>query len=95
VLAVVGEFSSGKSFLLNALLGKFGLLATDINPATATITELEYGAEPEAHAYRESGRVDRIPVDRLDRFEREALGGAVAVIHRDVPGIARVAVDRQ
>ena len=55
VLAVVGEFSSGKSFLLNALLGKFryediaggkhvvGLLATDINPSTATITELEYG----------------------------------------------------
>ena len=55
VLAVVGEFSSGKSFLLNALLGKFryeegpagprivGLLATDINPSTATITELEAG----------------------------------------------------
>ena len=50
VLAVVGEFSSGKSFLLNALLGKFryeetsqgkrlvGLLATDINPSTASIT---------------------------------------------------------
>jgi hypothetical protein len=46
VLAVVGEFSSGKSFLLNALLGKIafeeragtkriaGLLATDINPST-------------------------------------------------------------
>ncbi|HEU5479351.1 MAG TPA: hypothetical protein VFU90_05935, partial [Candidatus Tumulicola sp.] len=45
VLAVVGEFSSGKSYLLNALLGKFryeqtgssrevaGLLATDINPS--------------------------------------------------------------
>jgi predicted ATPase len=51
-LAVVGEFSSGKSYLLNALLGKArfdqngriaGLLATDINPSTATITELEYG----------------------------------------------------
>ena len=80
VLAVVGEFSSGKSFLLNALLGKFryegaagsehvaGLLATDINPSTATITELEYGAAEEAHAFHENGRVERVPLDRLSNF---------------------------
>ncbi|MDQ6822997.1 MAG: dynamin family protein [Candidatus Eremiobacteraeota bacterium] len=78
VLAVVGEFSSGKSFLLNALLGKFrfegaaeqiaGLLATDINPSTATITELEYGASEEAYAYHEGGGVERVPLDRLGNF---------------------------
>ncbi|HTX58746.1 MAG TPA: dynamin family protein [Verrucomicrobiae bacterium] len=80
VLAVVGEFSSGKSFLLNALLGKFryeeapggrrvaGLLATDINPSTATITELEYGAHDEAVAVFEDGRRERIPLDALTRF---------------------------
>ncbi len=80
VLAVVGEFSSGKSFLLNALLGKFryesegggervaGLLATDINPSTATITELEYGAHDEATAVYEDGRRERIPLDALNRF---------------------------
>lgn len=78
VLAVVGEFSSGKSFLLNALLGKFylegaseqiaGLLATDINPSTATITEIEYGASEEAYAYHEDGRVERVPMDRLGTF---------------------------
>ena len=69
VLAVVGEFSSGKSFLLNALLGKFryedrsarrervaDLLTTDINPTTATITELEYGASDEATAVYDDGR---------------------------------------
>ncbi len=76
-LAVVGEFSSGKSYLLNALLGQVrydergkiaGLLATDINPSTATITELEYGAEPSATARYESGRTERIPLDRLARF---------------------------
>jgi hypothetical protein len=76
-LAVVGEFSSGKSYLLNALLGQVrydergkiaGLLATDINPSTATITELEYGAEPSAVARYESGRSERIPLDRLARF---------------------------
>ncbi len=80
VLAVVGEFSSGKSFLLNALLGKFryeetngakrllGLLAVDINPSTATITELEAGDSDEATAIFEDGRTERIPLDRLNRF---------------------------
>jgi Dynamin family len=80
VLAVVGEFSSGKSFLLNAMLGKFryeetaggktlvGLLATDINPSTATITELDYGPTDEATAFFEDGRSERIPLDRLSRF---------------------------
>lgn len=68
VLAVVGEFSSGKSFLLNALLGSFGLLATDINPSTATITEIEYANPPQAHAHHESGRVERIPIEGLSKF---------------------------
>jgi predicted GTPase len=80
VLAVVGEFSSGKSFLLNALLEKFryeetagkkqliGLLATDINPSTATITELEYAERDEATAIFEDGQRERIPLDRLNRF---------------------------
>lgn len=81
VLAVVGEFSSGKSFLLNALLEKFryedapggekrlvGLLATDINPSTATITELRHGEGDDATAVFEDGRTERIPLDRLNRF---------------------------
>ena len=76
-LAVVGEFSSGKSYLLNALLGKIrrdagghiaGLLATDINPSTATITELQYGEEESALAHYPTGRTERIPLDRLSRF---------------------------
>jgi len=75
-LAVVGEFSSGKSFLLNAMLEKTrldgerveGLLAVDINPSTATITELSYGAEERAVAVYPSGREERVPLDRLARF---------------------------
>lgn len=86
-LAVVGEFSSGKSYLLNALLGKVdyddrgriaGVLATDINPSTATITELEYGVPESAYAKYPSGRTERIPLDRLSRF--------VAVGKDDAPG---------
>lgn len=101
VLAVVGEFSSGKSFLLNALLEKFryeegaggkrlvGLLATDINPSTATITELRHGASDDATAMFEDGRTERIPLDRLNRFI--AVGSGDGKLHdatsdeRDAP----------
>ncbi|HKU68860.1 MAG TPA: dynamin family protein [Candidatus Baltobacteraceae bacterium] len=112
LLAVVGEFSSGKSFLLNALLGKFryeqmagreqivGLLATDINPSTATITELEYAPESQAYAYHEDGRVERVPLDRLSQFVAVAssVGDAGAIHHavkdeKDAPARVVVKVD--
>jgi predicted GTPase len=91
VLAVVGEFSSGKSFLLNALLGKFGLLATDINPSTATITELEYGPSDEATAYYEDGRSERVPLDSLDRVTtaNEADAPQRVVVKADSPFLQR------
>jgi predicted GTPase len=107
VLAVVGEFSSGKSFLLNALLGKIvreeragaaritGLLATDINPSTATITELSYAEEEIATAYYPSGRTERIPIDGLSRF---VAVGDEAKLHdatadeTDAPTLVRVGV---
>jgi predicted GTPase len=107
VLAVVGEFSSGKSFLLNALLGKIareeragssritGLLATDINPSTATITELSYAEHETATAYYPSGREERVPMDRLARFVavadeaklHDATGDAA-----DAPTLVRIGV---
>ena len=107
VLAVVGEFSSGKSFLLNALLGKFrfddaagreqiaGLLATDINPSTATITELEYSDRNEAYAYHEDGREERIPLDRLSQFVAVAssVSDAATKDEGDAPTRVLVKVD--
>jgi predicted GTPase len=98
--------------LLNALLGKFryeqlagreqivGLLATDINPSTATITELEYAAESEAYAYHDDGRVERIPLDRLAQFVAVASSTADAgAIHhavkdeKDAPSRVLVKID--
>jgi len=108
VLAVVGEFSSGKSFLLNALLGKVqheerlgskrivGLLATDINPSTATITELSYATEDIATAHYPDGREERIPLGRLARFvavgEETKVHDATAD-ERGAPDLVRVGVD--
>ncbi len=109
VLAVVGEFSSGKSFLLNALLGRFryetvgghrqlvGLLATDINPSTATITELHYADRDEATAIFEDGRRERIPLDALNRFIAVGASDGAGTLHdstREGSGApARVVVD--
>ena len=108
VLAVVGEFSSGKSFLLNALLGKVvreeragtaritGLLATDINPSTATITELSYAVEETATAHYPSGRSERVPIDRISRF---VAVGEDAKLHdatgdeNNAPNLVRVGVN--
>ncbi len=107
VLAVVGEFSSGKSFLLNALLGKIareeragssritGLLATDINPSTATITELAYADDEIATAHYASGREERVPIDRLSRFvavaDEAKLHDATGDV-ADAPMLVRVGV---
>ncbi|HEX3549009.1 MAG TPA: dynamin family protein [Candidatus Elarobacter sp.] len=109
ILAVVGEFSSGKSFLLNALLGKVefeqrpggrriaGLLATDINPSTATITELTYAADESATAVYANGRTERVPIANLARFvavgEEGKLHDATAVEDGGAPVLVRVAVD--
>ncbi len=108
ILAVAGEFSSGKSFLLNALLGKVqheerlghkriaGLLATDINPSTATITELSYAKDEIATAHYADGREERIPMDRLARFvavgDEAKLHDATAQ-ERAAPVLVRVGVD--
>ncbi|MFN2448768.1 MAG: dynamin family protein [Candidatus Baltobacteraceae bacterium] len=90
VLAVVGEFSSGKSFLLNAMLGRFGLLATDINPSTATITELEYGEQTQAYAHYEDGRSARVPIDNLSKFVASDVDAPVrVVVQTDSPFLQR------
>jgi len=109
ILAVVGEFSSGKSFLLNALLGKVeferrpggrrisGLLATDINPSTATITELTYSADESATALYAGGRAERVPIANLARFvavgDEGKLHDATGDEDGGAPVLVRVAVD--
>ena len=42
-LGVLGEFKRGKSTLINALVGKPGLMPSDHLPCTAALTDLCYG----------------------------------------------------
>src|SRR4028118_414897 len=75
LLVIVGEFNSGKSAFINALLGESELAREGVTPTTDRITVLRYGESPSERERRE-GVVEReYPSD----FLRE-----VAIV--DTPG---------
>ncbi|TVL91899.1 dynamin family protein [Streptomyces sp. SAJ15] len=69
-IMVVGEFSSGKSTLINAMLGK-KLLPTKANPATAFTTLLQWGEAEKARLYRGVERRGSSTVVSIDKFQEE------------------------
>ncbi len=71
-LAVVGEFSSGKSTFLNALIGK-DILKHGAKETTATITEIQNASEvidgEVFDVYYESGEIKKdIPIAQLQEY---------------------------
>lgn len=54
---LIGCFSSGKSTLLNALLGE-PVLPVKVNPCTAILTELVYGDPPSVEVRHRDGRAE-------------------------------------
>lgn len=71
-LAVVGEFSSGKSTFLNALIGK-DILKHGTMETTATITEIQNTPEiidgEVFDVYYENGEIsENIPIDQLQEY---------------------------
>ncbi len=69
-LALFGRVSSGKSSLLNALLGT-NVLPVGINPITAVPTKLRYGPELKAAVAYGDGRSEAISVKELSRLVTE------------------------
>ena len=63
-VALFGRVSSGKSSLLNALLGT-DVLPVGVNPITAVPTKLRYGKELRAAVAYASGREDVVPLDEF------------------------------
>jgi hypothetical protein len=62
VVLLLGCFSSGKSTLLNALLGQ-SVLPVKVNPCTAILTEVVYGDTPRVEVHYRDGRVESQDVD--------------------------------
>jgi GTP-binding protein EngB required for normal cell division len=69
VLAVVGEFSRGKSSLINALLDRPGLLPTSIEPTTAAITVLTYAPDLQVSVtFKDGSRRDGLAPEDLATY---------------------------
>jgi GTP-binding protein EngB required for normal cell division len=69
-IAVFGRVSSGKSSLLNHIVGQ-ELLPVGVNPITAVPTRLAYGTEPRATAWFADRKPEKIAVERLAEFVTE------------------------
>ena len=72
-LAVMGQFSRGKSTLMNAILGR-PYLPTGALPMTSVITRVHYGSRPRATVRRRGGHRFPIetPLEQLSRFVAES-----------------------
>ena len=69
-VAFFGRVSSGKSSLLNALLGK-DILPVGINPITAVPTRLRSGPNARAVITFVDGHSEKIPLDEIAQFVTE------------------------
>jgi GTPase SAR1 family protein len=71
-LAVVGQFSRGKSTLMNAILGG-SYLPTGALPMTSVVTTVRYGSRPRALVQRAGSSFPiETPLDELVRFVAQA-----------------------
>ena len=73
-VAIVGQFSSGKSTFLNALLGS-EILPSGLTPVTSKPTFIRYGATPALSVLYENGRELYLGVEEISRFVDQRVFG--------------------
>ncbi|MTJ51449.1 dynamin family protein [Anabaena sp. UHCC 0253] len=78
-LAVVGEFSKGKSTLLNALLGE-EIQPVRAVPCSGTVTVLKYGTQKRVICHYKDGRVEEIAFEQYKA--KASISKEAAVDHR-------------
>jgi GTP-binding protein EngB required for normal cell division len=69
-IAIFGRVSSGKSSLLNQVLGTHAL-PVGVTPVTAVPTRLVFGAEPAVSVWFATGGRERVAINRLEEFAGE------------------------
>lgn len=82
---IVGDFSAGKSSLVNCLLGRNGLLPVDITPETAVAYEIYYSASEKVELYRDGSKIDEKPVDCIKQLSVKP--GDIAKVYVNAPVI--------
>lgn len=80
IVLIMGEFSSGKSTFLNAMIGD-DILPMDVRPCTAVIGEISYSDEWNATIYPKNGKWQggNIPFSAV----REQLKELITIKHQD------------
>jgi GTP-binding protein EngB required for normal cell division len=74
-IAVFGRVSSGKSSLLNHILGA-NVLPVGVNPVTSVPTRIAYGATPRGMAWFASGSPQKFEIERLPELVTEQFNPA-------------------
>lgn len=67
LIMVMGEFSTGKSTFINALVGE-NIAVVDARPTTAVITKLSYGENDTVIVYFKNGNVKEITCDEFSKL---------------------------
>jgi len=80
VVPVVGAFSSGKSTMINRLLGT-NTLPVDITPETSLAAELHYSTENFIEAVKDNGKIDRYGITEIKTLTENANKYQYARIH--------------
>ncbi|PID47010.1 MAG: dynamin [Proteobacteria bacterium] len=73
-IAITGQFSSGKSTFLNALLAK-NILPTGITPVTSKVNYIRYGEEFQIKVRYHDGREEYHSMEGLSRFTDQRQNG--------------------
>jgi small GTP-binding protein len=81
LLVVVGEFNSGKSAFINALLGQ-KLLKEGVTPTTTEINVVRFGESQERHVESENQQVVTAPVELLAELNIVDTPGTNAIIRQ-------------
>ncbi|HAF62386.1 MAG TPA: dynamin, partial [Anaerolineaceae bacterium] len=81
LLVIVGEFNSGKSAFINALLGQ-QLLKEGVTPTTSQINILRYGEKRENHLVEKDQTVLLFPVELLSELSIVDTPGTNAIIRQ-------------
>ncbi|MBW9173345.1 dynamin family protein [Clostridium estertheticum] len=70
-VVIMGEFKTGKSTFINALLGE-DCLKSDVTPATAVVTRLVYSEKRTLKAYSDNEQYKEYSIEMLERLSSES-----------------------